>query len=99
VDYNDEVTAQSEAEERKEYFKLLDALRNVVNTEDGKNVIWHILSQCGIYDGNFTGDAMTGFLLGKRDIGLMLIGLMHDADPAMYANLQLRTLKDGRSGS
>lgn len=77
-------------QEQKEYERLLDDLKEVLKTNQGKNVMWWVLSQCGIYDTNFSDeDRKTNFLLGKRDIGLGIIGLMHDADPTMYAKLQL----------
>lgn len=92
--YNEDL-ARIEAEEKKEYDKLLDAITSVVDTEQGKEVMWHILSQCGIYDNAYTGDNTTFFNLGRREIGLMLIGLMHDADATMYAKLQLWKAKNG----
>ena len=86
MEYNEQV----EKQEQKEYDGLLNDLREVMNTNSGKNVLWWVLSQCGIYDTNFSDeDRKTNFLLGKRDIGLGIIGLMHDADPEMYAKLQL----------
>lgn len=81
--------------EEKKYAKLLDDLRSVMKTNQGQNFVWWVLSQCGIYDTNFSDeDRKTNFLLGKRDIGLGILGLMTDADPTMYANLQLRMAKN-----
>ena len=76
--------------------KVVEDLRLIMTTRQGQDFVWYILSQCGIYSDNFTGDRQkTDYLLGQRSIGLMVLGLMQDADPAMYAELQLRKAKDG----
>lgn len=83
--------------EKQEYDRLLNDLETVLSTNQGRNIIWWILSQCGIYDTNFAeDDRKTNFLLGRKDIGLAIIGLMSDLDQTMYPNLQLRMAKDER---
>jgi hypothetical protein len=98
VAYNDyeEVAAYDEALEKKQYQDLLNDLVRVIDTEAGKNVLWHILSQCGIYDGGFVNGELAYFNQGLKEVGLRIIGLMHDADLAMYAKLQLRMTDYGR---
>jgi hypothetical protein len=92
--YEDELIRQ-EAEEKKAYELLLNNLKATMKTEQGREVIWHILSLCGIYDGGSTGEEILR-QQGRRDIGLSIIGLMHDAEPTMYAELQLKKAKDER---
>lgn len=87
---------QEAAEQQKEYEKLLGHVRSLMKTQDGKRVIWHILSQCGVYDTNYTGNNDTFFLQGRRDIGLNIIGLLSDVEPTLYPELQLWMAKDGR---
>lgn len=96
--YNDydEVAAYDEALEKKQYQDLLNDLVKLMETAPGKNIIWHILSQCGVYDGGFVPGETAYFNQGLKEIGLRIIGLMHDADPAMYAKLQLRMAENGR---
>src|SRR3989304_5313368 len=86
----DEINAYDEALAKKEYQELLNAYNQVLETEPGQMVLWHILAECGIYDGGFVAGEMAQFNQGMREIGLRVIGTMHDADPAAYANLQLR---------
>lgn len=93
-DYND--ISQDAADQQKQYNKLLSDLATVLDNESGRQVLWYILSQCGVYDGTCTGDNHTFFLQGRRDIGLMIIGLLSDVDPTAYPKLQLRMAKDGR---
>lgn len=92
----EEINAYDEALAKKEYQDLLNSFVQVLTTEAGQNVVWHILSQCGIYDGGFVQGELSYFNQGMREIGLRIIGVMHDADPAMYAKLQLREVKNGR---
>ena len=83
--------------EKQEYERLLSDMETVLSTNQGRNVIWWVLSQCGIYDTNFAeDDRKTNFLLGRRDVGLAVIGLMSDIDNLTYPNLQLRMGKDER---
>ena len=83
--------------EKQEYERLLSDMETVLSTNQGRNVVWWVLSQCGIYDTNFgEDDRKTNFLLGRKDIGLAIIGLMSDVDPSAYPNLQLRMGKDER---
>jgi hypothetical protein len=76
------------AEEKKQYEKLLNSLSSVAATEDGRVILWHILSECGVYSGGFVEGELAQFLQGQREVGLKIIGLMADADPFMYLNLQ-----------
>ena len=79
-----------------EYDKILADLQSVIKTNEGKSVIWHLLSQCGLYLDPFTGDrAKTDYLLGQRSIGLMILGLLQDTSPTLYAELQLWSLNNG----
>jgi len=83
--------------EKQEYERLLSDMETVLSTNQGRNVVWWVLSQCGIYDTNFAeDDRKTNFLLGRRDVGLAVIGLMSDIDNLTYPNLQLRMGKDER---
>jgi hypothetical protein len=75
--------------------QVLESMRYIMSFEQGQDLLWYILSQCGIYSDNFTGDtSKTNYLLGQRSIGLMLLQIMNDTDPRMYAKLQLRKATD-----
>ena len=99
MEFSDLEAAEQEQvkREKREYDELLNDLKLVLDTTHGRNVIWWVLSQCGIYDTNFAeDDRKTNFLLGRKDIGLAVIGLMSDIDPLTYPNLQIRMGKDER---
>ncbi len=62
-------------------------LRELMKLRQGKEVIWWILSQCGIYD--FPAQENTEYFEGRRSVGLDVIQLMSEADPEMYPRLLL----------
>ena len=66
---------------------LLSNIRELMKLRQGKEVIWWILSQCGIYD--FPAQENTEYFEGRRSVGLDVIQLMSEADPEMYPRLLL----------
>jgi len=80
----------------KDVQKRLEAnVSSVMATSQGKDVIWEILSLCGIYDSQFTGNSGTFFNEGRRSVGLDIIQMLQDAEPTMYAQLLLEQAKLG----
>lgn len=76
---------------------IFDAnVREVMKTKAGKDVIWRILEECGVYHNTFTGNSQTYFLEGKREVGLFILSILDDADPTLYARtlLDKQKLKD-----
>lgn len=81
-------------DEDKKYDLLLANVRAVLATTQGKELLWEIMSMCGIYNNTFTGNSSTFFAEGKRAIGLEILGLLSDADPTAYARMQLERSKE-----
>ena len=56
-------------------------LKDVLSRPGGRDFIWRLLIQCGVYDTSFTGDAPhTFFNEGKRQIGLWVLTEIDAAD-------------------
>jgi hypothetical protein len=69
-------------------FEVLNAnVRKVMETTAGKDVIWEILSMCGLYTDNSI--EVNPAIEGKRAIGLQILGLLTDADEKIYPQLLL----------
>ena len=64
-----------------EHELLVLNLKEVLSTSAGRNVLWHILDNAGIYTSSFTGNSQTFFNEGRRSLGLYILSLMEDADP------------------
>lgn len=76
--------------------KLETDISSTMGTDQGKDTIWEILSLCGIYDNQFTGNSGTFFNEGRRSIGIDIIQMLNDVDPTLYPRLLLEhaQLKD-----
>ena len=73
--------------------RLKLAVGDVLKTKSGQKFIWEILSLCGIYDNQFTGNSGTFFNEGRRSVGLDIVQMMNDADPTIYPRLLLERAK------
>ncbi len=72
--------------------KLLDEseandLRYVIQSEQGKRVLWRLLETCGIFKSSFTGSSETFFLEGQRNVGLKLLADIMRVDPDSYLKM------------
>ncbi len=72
----------------------LEDLRRVLDIAGGRNFIWRLLQQCGVYHTSFTGEAPeTFFNEGKRQMGLWTLEEIFDASPHTYALMQKENRK------
>lgn len=87
--------AKREKEEKKAYDRLKLAIRNVLKSEDGYLMLWHIFGLCDNYSDSFTADrGKTDYLLGRQSIGLDIIRTLQDIEPTLYPSLLLRREKE-----
>lgn len=61
-----------------------DALGDILKTEKGRALYWHLLCECGVFSSSFTGDNYTFFREGERNVGLKLLGLLNEVSPDAY---------------
>ena len=76
-----EAQRQAQIMSEKERDDLLKAFGNVFDTEDGKKVLWWLLTLTHPYQTSFTGNSMTYFKEGERQVGLKLLGKLLEARP------------------
>lgn len=60
---------------------LLTAMGRVFDTEEGKKVLWWLLELTHPYQTSFTGNSLTYFKEGERQVGLKLLGKILEARP------------------
>ncbi len=66
-----------------------DWLKDILSKEGGRDFIWRLLIQCGVFTTSFTGDAPTTFFNeGKRQVGLWLLTEIDEADKQAIALMQ-----------
>ena len=64
-------------------------LKEILSKEGGRDFIWRLLIQCGVYDTSFTGDAPhTFFNEGKRQIGRWALTEIDEADKSAISLMQ-----------
>lgn len=68
-------------------------LEVVASTYEGREWIWDLLEECGIYASSFRGDNQTEFREGKRAIGLSLLVKLNNADPNLYMKMQQEAVR------
>jgi len=69
--------------ERNENSRIA-AFRAVMATREGRQYVWWLLEQCGIFRTSFTGNSTTFFNEGQRNVGLVLIADINAACPEQY---------------
>ena len=79
---------------RTEHDNLVADVRYILKDSRARNVLWHILGICGIYDDTFTGNSQTFYREGMRRVGLDTLQLIDEADPSAYARLILEKLDE-----
>lgn len=76
------------SEESKEFDILNANVREVMKSRQGREVMWEILSFCGIYS-SIPGE----FESGKRNVGLDIINMLDEGDLEIYPKLLLENRK------
>lgn len=72
--------AQSQKKELEQKLKnesLLLSYKALLNSPDGKAVLWDILSVCGVFQLSMTGNSWTYFNEGKSSVGLYLMTMLN----------------------
>lgn len=94
-----DTSSTEQLKKRKSKAKLLqeqDAndLHTVLSTVGGRNVMWRILTSCGIYKSSYDGDpTATVFREGRRSVGLELLAVILSSSPQAYADMSLEAAK------
>lgn len=69
-------------------------LEVVLSTVGGRNVLWKVLTSCGIYKSSYDGDpTATVFREGRRAVGLELLATILTTSPQAYADMSLEATK------
>ena len=66
----------------------LSDLREVLATRAGRNVLWRLMSQCGLFESITVQSSEIYVRSGRRDVGLFLIAEITQADQQAYLLMQ-----------
>ena len=86
---------ESEAAKRNRAVEL-DDFRWVMEDKRGRRFMWRLLTKAGVFRTSFTGNSETFFREGQRNIGLMVMDLIHEACPEKYAVMHKEQRNNGR---
>lgn len=53
--------------------EMVNAWSAVLATDDGRKVIWSILSMCHLYHLSYSGNSLSNLMEGERNIGLRIL--------------------------
>jgi len=87
------ISKEAEQEKRLENEKLereilLNDVRHVLSSVQGRRFVWRILDMAGVYRSSFTGNSTTFFNEGARNIGLRVLSDVMDAKPEAFLLMQ-----------
>jgi hypothetical protein len=89
--YDTEIEAKNK-ETKKDYDRRkdreIDDLQKVLKLPEGRRFCYKVLSECGVFKSSFSLNSMqTSFQEGRRDIGIMLLKLLDEAEPQAYSQM------------
>jgi len=76
-------TEKSEARKREKTQEAED-FKWLMKDKRGRRFVWGQLERTGVYRSSFTGNSETFFREGERNIGLMLMAMIHEHSPEAY---------------
>jgi hypothetical protein len=59
-------------------------MRQVMSSVEGRRFVWRLLERAGVFRTSFTGNSTTFFNEGMRNMGLMVLGDVHEACAESY---------------
>lgn len=69
----------------------------VLASIEGRRFYWDLMIKCGVFRSSFTGNNSTFFNEGERNIGLIMLADMNEADPQAYLKCLTETKKQEAS--
>jgi len=66
----------------------------VLDTSEGRAVLWRLLESTGLYRSSYTGDEGTYFNEGRRNVGLELLALINSVAPDKYPLIMAENTHD-----
>lgn len=56
----------------------------ILNSVEGRRFYWRLMMRCGIFKSSMTGNNTTFYNEGERNIGLLMMADLNEADPEAY---------------
>ena len=70
-------------------------LRKVLDSREGRRVLWSILDEAGVYGASYTGEAISSaYAEGRRGVGITLLQKIENLAPGSYLTMQREALDE-----
>lgn len=80
---------KTKAEEKREHQEALNDIIQVMKLPAGRRWIWRILETSRVFGSVYSADANTTYFReGQRNLGLLLMGQLIEANPALFLQMQ-----------
>ncbi len=79
----EQVKRRKRKDESQRERELAD-MRWVMSSVEGRRFVWRLLEKAGVFRTSFTGNSTTFFNEGMRNMGLMVLGDVHEAAADEY---------------
>ena len=76
--------------------ELLD-IKNVLETESGRRLLWRMLARCKTFGTVWSGSALIHYNAGQQDIGHWLLSEMNQSDPDSFLLMMKENYKQGEN--
>lgn len=91
---------ERQREEAQERAKLIagteaDDFKWLMGNKRGRRIVWRLLERTGVYRTSFRLNNEMAFLEGQRNVGLILIDLIHANCPEMYLTMLKEQQENG----
>jgi hypothetical protein len=95
VSEEEELAAREKLEKLRRENELID-LGRVLESKNGRAVVWRILGRCGAFRSAFVLGApdATAFRLGEQNIGQWLLSELSEVDPHALAVMKRENVED-----
>lgn len=88
TDYDDEQRAVAMAEAKEQKQREDNDIKHVMSSEQGRRVVWELLSRGKVFASTFTADAqVTAFNEGQRNLALSLFSKVMAVCPDLYLTM------------
>ena len=74
--------------QKKQRDKETNDVKKLLDIPEGRRFFWRLLSGTGVFRTSMTGNSQTFFNEGRRDIGLMILKDVMEANPGAFSQMQ-----------
>lgn len=89
LDIHNEQQRREDAQERARLAEQnrVEDIKWLMSGKRGRRIVWGLLEQTGVFRSSFRLNNEMAFLEGQRNVGLILLALIHEHSPDAYVTM------------